>query len=379
MVSDLDDLKDMLFRMNREAAIPGEVKHSNAEILPLLKKDQLWDMARFYSMPVKSKMNKAELVEGLLDKMQEFEQFLRIAVILKDAEKDFLRSLITKDTKDMNELHTGIVIRDNFVPPSSYEFLMKIGLVFSFVQEDKISFVCTDEALEAYPVLFATASDDIRRRYLYVHSYLLAMTNLYGVFPLHQFCSVFMMQNPGYGMPENELLSVIYVLCSREDEYETDGKQVVSTIYSSGLIDPDELDDLRTRVQGKPFYVPPKEELLKYQDDFYYPPTAELETLQYFLLAEMCHDEVMAEELADDIKLLCMEEATLGEVMREFERRSLVFRDDKQIADLAAHIAAVSNTSRMVSNRGFTPLELVNIYTKPVQTRAKITSIFPGE
>ena len=378
MVSDLDDLKGMLFRMNREAAIPGEVKHSNPEILPLLKKDRLLDMARFYSMPVKSKMNKAELVEGLLEKMQEFEQFLRIAVILKDTEKEFLRSLISKDTRDMNELHTGIIIRDNFVPPSAYEFLMKIGLVFSFIQEDKISFVCTDEAIEAYPVLFAPASDDIRRRYQYIHSYLLAMTNLYGVFPLSQFSSVFMMQNQGFGMPENELLSVLFVLCSREDEYETDGRQVFSTIYNSELADPDELDDLQMRVQGKPFYVPPKEEFLKYQDDFYYPPTAELEALHSFLLKEICPDEVMAEELADDIKLLCREEATLDEIMREFERRSLVFRDDKQIADLAAYIAAVSNTSRMISNRGYTPLELMNVYKKPTKTRAKITSIFPG-
>ena len=384
MVSDLDDLKDMLFRMNREAAIPSRVKHSLAEILPLLKKDRLLDMAHFYSVPGKSRMNKAALVEGLLEKMQEFEQFVKIAVILRDTEKDFLRTLISKDTKDMStrdtdELHTGIIIRENFVPPPANEFLMKIGLVFSFIQDEKISFVCTDETLEAYPVLFASTSEDMRRQYQYVHSYLLAMTNLYGVYPLKQFSNVFMMQNPGFGMPEGDLLTMLYALCSREQEYETDGRQVISTIYSSGLVDPDELDDLRRKVQGKPFYVPPKEELLKYQDDFYYPPTAELEALHSFLLKEMCPDEVMAEELADDIKILCMEEAILGEIMREFERRSLVFKNDRQIADLAEHITAVSNSSRMISNRGYTPLELMNMYKKPTRSRAKITALFPAQ
>ena len=363
MVSDLGDLKDMLFRLNLEMAIPGEVRHSLAEILPLLKKERLMDLAYFYSVSGRSRMNKPELVDCLLERMQEFGQFVMIAVMLRDVEKDFLQSLIAKNTrgrkpKEKPEPRTGVIIKDNYAPPLATGFLMDIGLVFSFIKDGQISFICTDEVLEAYPVLFSPTSEGMRIKYQYVHSYLVAMTNLYGVFPVQHFCDIFLSQNPGFGTTESDLLTVVYVLCKREQEYETDGSQIVNTIYNSELADPNGLGNLQRQVQGKPFYVPAKDELFKYEDDLYYPPTDELDALQSFLLQEICPDKMAAEELADEIKLLCMSEASSNEIMKELERHNLVFKSEQQVKNLALLIVDVSNTSRMVSNRGFTPLEL---------------------
>jgi hypothetical protein len=394
MVSDLGDLKDMLFRLNLEMAIPGEVRHSLSEILPRLKKERLMDLAYFYSVSGRSRMNKPELVDNLLERMQEFAQFVMLAVMLRDAEKDFLQSLISKNvkgrkTKDKPEPHTGIIIRDNYAPPLATGFLMDVGLVFSFIKDGQISFICTDEVLEAYPVLFSPTSEGMRIKYQYVHSYLLAMTNLYGVFPIQHFCDVFLSQNPGFGTTESDLLTVVYVLCKREQEYETDGSQVINTIYRSEPADPNGLSDLLRQVQDKPFYVPAKDELLKYEDDLYYPHTAELDALQSYLLQEICPDKMTAEELADEIKLLCMNDASMSEIMITFERHNLVFKNEKQVMELAPFIADVSNTSRMVSNRGFTPLELLRLSGIPRRhtsaaashlesSRAKITAIFPS-
>ena len=364
MISDLDDLRNMLFRSNLEMAIPGEVRHSLAEILPLLRKERLMDLAYFYSVSGRSRMNKPELIENLLVRMQEFAQFVMIAVMLRDIEKDFLRSLIVinrmrRKAKDKPEPHTGIIVRDNYASPSATAFLMDIGLVFSFIKDGQISFICTDEVLEAYPVLFSPASENMRGKYQYVHSYLLAMTNLYGVFPIQHFIDVFLSQNPGFGATESDLMTVVYVLCKREQEYETDGSQVINTIYNSELADPSGLRNLLRQVEGKPFYVPAKEELFKYEDDLYYPPTDELDALQSFLLQEICPDKTEAEELTDEIKLRCMSEATSDEMMKELEKHNLVFENEQQVEKLAKLIADVNNTSRMITNRGFTPSEIL--------------------
>lgn len=381
MISDLDDLRNMLFRSNLEMAIPGEVRHSLAEILPLLRKERLMDLAYFYSVSGRSRMNKPELIENLLVRMQEFAQFVMIAVMLRDIEKDFLRSLIVinrmrRKAKDKPEPHTGIIVRDNYASPSATAFLMDIGLVFSFIKDGQISFICTDEVLEAYPVLFSPASEEMRKKYQYIHSYLLAMTNLYGVFPIHHFVDVFLSQNPGFGATENDLTTVVYVLCKREMEYQTDGNQVINTIYYSDLADPNGLGNLLRQVEGKPFFVPAKDELFKYEDELYYPSTPELDALQAFLLQEICTDKKEAGELADEIKLRCMSESSLGEIMKELEKHNLIFKSEQQVDSLTKLIMAVNNTSRMISNRGFTPLEILRQHEA---LQSQTTDIFGPE
>ncbi|NBC71023.1 hypothetical protein GT003_18645 [Paenibacillus sacheonensis] len=67
--------------------------------------------------------------------------------------------------------------------------------------------------------------------------------------------------------------------------------------------------------------------------------------------------ERMADALVDDIQLACSMEEPLGVIMEELELRKIQL-SKKQLNEIVPIIIQVRNTTRMWSNRGYTPAEL---------------------
>lgn len=119
-----------------------------------------------------------------------------------------------------------------------------------------------------------------------------------------------------------------------------------------------ELEFLLQRIEGKPYYVPDRAELLNYADDGYFKMTPQLTALRSYIMTHMWVDQEMVDDLIDDIQLGCSMESPLQDLISEFQRRELTFKNTQQAEQIISLLVDVSNHTRLWSNCGHTPNEL---------------------
>lgn len=151
-------------------------------------------------------------------------------------------------------------------------------------------------------------------------SYFDAFTNLYGITPLYRALRIIQKQNPELALTEEDFLSFVdeiegedhnYIIAGAEDLYcdvTEPTPPMKREIIADYLYDLDDCyDELRIEQEGKPFYVPEKELLLKYQDQFYVEETKESLALGTFLRDKLKLKR--ADEVLSELQL----EASMGE------------------------------------------------------------------
>ena len=207
-----------------------------------------------------------------------------------------------------------------------------------------------------------------------LRSYFDAFSNLYGITPLYRALRIIQKQNPELELTEEEFLSFVneieqedhyYIIAGAEDIYSDVNdptpplKREIIAEHLYAVDDFDSYDELRAEQEGKPFYVPEKELLLKYQDDFYIEETKEFLALSAFL-----HDKLKlkrADDILEDLQLV----ARTGDndpqrIIWEVERMAgkSCFGSTEKINEFFQYYFAMCNNTRIAANRGFTPNEM---------------------
>ena len=207
-----------------------------------------------------------------------------------------------------------------------------------------------------------------------LRSYFAAFSNLYGITPLYRALRIIQKQNPELGLTEEEFLSFVneidqeehfYIIAGAEDIYSDVNdptppmKREIIAEYLYAVDDFDSYDELRTEQEGKPFYIPEKESLLKYQNERYVEETKKSLALGAFL-----RDKLKLKN-ADDVLTELQFEACMGNsdpqkiiwtVERLAGKGSL--GSIEMINELFQYYFAMYNNTRLAANRGFTPNEL---------------------
>lgn len=129
-------------------------------------------------------------------------------------------------------------------------------------------------------------------------------------------------------------------------------------VYES-IDDSGELETYLDRTHGKRYYVPEKDEMLRYGDQFYIPMTEEVQALQAFLTDQLGADEELAEDIllsvkdaANDPERGLFENLVRGLDLGRFEEHS-----EEELDQYITLGAAVFNRSRSWLHRGKTPIE----------------------
>ena len=143
-----------------------------------------------------------------------------------------------------------------------------------------------------------------------LRSYFDAFSNLYGITPLYRALRIIQKQNSELELTEEEFLSFvnevdqeehIYTIAGAEDIYsDVDQptpplKREIIAEYLFAADDFESYDKLKTEQDGKPFYIPQRESLLKYQDDCY-----DEETKESIVLGAFLRDKLKLKK-ADDV------------------------------------------------------------------------------
>lgn len=188
-------------------------------------------------------------------------------------------------------------------------------------------------------------------------NYIRALVNLYGAVPKAKVLEIFNKQND-LDWTLDDLDTLIDSL-EMEEEYFTDaGDQFVE---ESLLMDEDSLPRLLSRQEGKPYYIPEREELLRYSDDCYQERPPAFARLQLYIQKQLFLDLVQAEEICEDILFdLSGHDYSIEFLLFEFERREIQFSDASQQRETVRLILDLANHTRTWANRGFTPAEIQN-------------------
>lgn len=190
-----------------------------------------------------------------------------------------------------------------------------------------------------------------------VLDYIRATSNLYGIVPLEKVVEIYNQQNE-----ETIVIDDLEQFKEIEGEYFEYFSRCF--VHEAILID-DSFDYIRAKQADKPYYIPSKVKLLKFADESYTEKTKEYKALCAYIQKNIVHDPVKADELTDDIQLVCAMDFSVESVMYEFERRGISFKSESQVMELMPLVMELSNNTRIWDNRGHTPSEIFEKFEKP--------------
>ena len=207
-----------------------------------------------------------------------------------------------------------------------------------------------------------------------LRSYFAAFVNLYGITPLYRALRIIQKQNPELALTEEDFLAFVdeieeeehfYIIAGADDIYiDVDDptppmKREIIAEHLYAVDDFDSYDELRTEQEGKPFYIPKKETLLKYQDDFYIEETKESLALGTFLRDKLKLKR--ANDVLENLQFVArVEDNDPQRILWEVERMAGkgCLGSIEKINEFFQYYFAMCNNTRLASNRGFTPTEM---------------------
>lgn len=207
--------------------------------------------------------------------------------------------------------------------------------------------------------------------------YFNAFTNLYSITPLHRALRIIQQQNPELGLTETQFLAFVdsisdeeqeknnFWIAGQEDLYEDvqtvtpplRREIIAEHLYALG--DMDDYEKLKMQHQGMPYYVPEKEQLLRYADQFYYEKPAAYLALSAYLKLELKLKYV--DDILDNLMLSAtMAETDLAYVLWDVDRMAgkKCFRTRVQICQFLGIYRDLYQNMRMPKYLGFTPAEM---------------------
>jgi hypothetical protein len=195
-----------------------------------------------------------------------------------------------------------------------------------------------------------------------IHSYISALTNLYGILPVELLIEIFNSQNADKISIEevNNILNNFPEELTRAYVYSYQGYFV-----HEAVVEFDEFDSLMSEKTGKPYYIPNKEELLRYTDDFYYEVTEEFDDLLDYVSKNLIKDEGKAQELVEEIHGSCQIGSDMKFVMDNFNHFNVNFKSIEQLNEVMKLVMELSNNTRIWENNGHTPMEIFEKLEKP--------------
>lgn len=189
--------------------------------------------------------------------------------------------------------------------------------------------------------------------------YILALTHLWGIAPVTKVREVFNQQN-GTALADSDFAAVLKDPSAAEWLDRGFVHVKGDRFIHEDLLDPEQYEYYSKQANGKPYYVPGKEELLRYADADHYEDTAELAAFRKFAERKLFRgEEARAINWVDYAQYLAASNTPPAQAMGLLlDDEGIVFDDDRQANELIGLFFDMVNATRMWENRGHTPNEL---------------------
>ncbi|MBQ6862842.1 MAG: SEC-C domain-containing protein [Clostridia bacterium] len=207
-----------------------------------------------------------------------------------------------------------------------------------------------------------------------------AFSNLYGMIPMKRAYRIIEKQNPELNITKEQFAEIVsnintdrkhYAIRSEEEVYGENADE--ADLFDKLLIaeyvitfgDPEDYERLVFEQGDRPFYVPEKDELLKYEDSFYYERTKHIANLENYLRDDLGLSRY--KEIVEEFTgMLVIDDDEPDEVIAWLKRmggpKFKEFSDKQQAQKFFMLYTNLRNHTRKHTHRGHTPFELDDCY-----------------
>lgn len=306
------------------------------------KVDVLRELARLLALRNYSKLKKKELVDKIAERILEEEHAELIFLLTQDEEIKLFESACNGKT----------IIQEEQL--EAFDFLYGKGYIF--VSKD-LNVTVTDDIKELYNKINTAEFRAKRERFQLLSDYCRAAVKLYGIVPIEKLVEIFNGQNE-----EKATLQEFADVCEGSDI-----KNDVFTLHneyilSIELLKGDGYEQLLNDQGDKPYYIPSKNEFLKFKDRSYFEVGPQFHSLKEGILSlELTKDEDVAYSICEGVQIAISLGAELNDLFDEFEDKGVTIKNKKQVEKLLPYIGNLINNTRCIWNRGYTEKELDTI------------------
>lgn len=221
-----------------------------------------------------------------------------------------------------------------------------------------------------------------RERKQQLAQYATAAVTLYGVISLDEFVEVFNYYEDNQTTAEEALLALTRLAKTDDVEYSVSGNLLSGPAYQPEFDDYKEnVEAIRAAQQGKPRYLPRKEEFLKYVNPLYYEPEGPYAGLRSFILTHRLTTRGLGFDGVDgdliDLREIIQLGGTPAEELEYFNDSGYHFQDQNELNLFYQCVVNVHNHTRMYENNGFTPNEMAEQLQRPKPAHTKPEPLRP--
>lgn len=314
---------------------------------------ELRKMARGFYVKGSSAMRKDDLISSVFSALLVPERLEELLYVIDDETWTLFQAAYEKESV----LLSG-QLPDNFMllkelcylvqEPNSYEQIVYM----------------TGEIKALFSELISGGFLHRRQYYTDLHTYALAAVNLYGVIAKTEFIGIFNLQN--------EKQTNIDEVCAVLPRYIEVGAPycfwedyIVSIEFGENNFS--DVQDLLHQIGDKPRFLPDKTDFLKYANWYFFEHTHQAEEVKHYLINHLYVNEATTLEVLSEIHFAFVVEAGIQaaiDVLDEFG----ISITDSQLEPLTQLLVQMSNSTRLWSNNGHTPDEMVNLMPRMVDS-----------
>lgn len=339
----LEQLRQIWKQFAIKTAKPTE---SLRDMLDCREKAELVQLLESFGAKKISRWSKDKLIEGIAGFLIKPEVLRERLLSLGQEQWNLFRQAVDRSMLEMQESEVDLCAVPHI-----------LGLLQPYRHNEQYLCVVPQEIREVFSQLLTEGlQEDYDRRWL-LHTYAMAAVNLYGIIPVEEFIGIFNSQNPLQADFQEISTTLCRSMLAHEALYglwEGNKYLVHEALWAEDFA---AAEDLLAVTEGKPRYIPPRDELLLYADMDYYEQTPQIKAVgTYFTL---CHG-ITTDEREELLEQLHMQ-AFFGhqpDEMLELLADKGIMLDIKQLNEYLALITEVFNNTRIWLNKGHTPAEL---------------------
>lgn len=329
------------------------------ETLQHLTVERLKDICKYRGMTGISSLRKKELIETLRTELED-----------PEAMEEFLTE------RFFGELETLDLLCENAYPVEKLADDMKEDIWdmtlagYVFVQDDV--FYMPREIRSAYEELCAS---DFKEFFVFaglLRSYGLAAVNLYGIVETSMLTEIFNRQN-GETLSEEQMIQILLPVILLPES--------IVTWRPGYLYDREIQSDMFPVIlesqMEKEYYVPDKEEFLRYADPDYCEDTLQWEAVKSFFVKELEMDPLETEFIVHQLQMLTHVGADLDILMGAMEGLGVEEPNVRQMQRLIHLLTEAWNNTRLIENRGFTSNEMMKHTSGKGRTAKVVDNVIP--
>lgn len=306
-----------------------------AEVLSNSTVEDLKKIAKNLGVKGYSKLKKAELINYIITYITSEEVAMQTFLLATEEELKRFRAA----------LNSNVVIRVS--EGNLYQYFYE-RCYFAINQKNEV--IIPSEVREVYEKVNQEDFWSMRRRFQRLLEYCKAAVALYGIVSMEKM---------------SELIQKYEMIAMDKKEMESLGQQATIrqqpfTIYKKCFVANEVLREeqgfefLLERQDGKAYYMPGKAEFIKYANPAYIERNRQYYALQKYVSKYIVGDYDKANALCDKIYRICALEKGLTYVAEMITKEGIGIISHEHAEQFISYVANLYNTTRMISNRGYT-------------------------